>query len=135
MLPVGNTNNTSDWKLTAYGSRRNRAALSLPPLLGCAGLVYLFGPEFLPFRAPAAVVAMIAASFILTLWWLSTYRPYVRAGFSQEVRRAYRNLVGLGLLVAGVSMPLGPYGLACIGAYVGYLAAFTYVQMNWRDSE
>lgn len=125
---------SDDWKLVAYGSRIDRAALSLPPLLGCAGLVYLFGPDFLPFRAPAAVVGMIAASFVLTLWWLSTYRPQVRGGFSREVQRAYRNLVGLGLLVAGISMPLGGYGLAAIGAYVGYLGAFTYARLSWQGT-
>lgn len=132
---MGTTPDAHDWKLIAYGSRKDRAALSLPPLLGCAGLVYLFGPDFLPFRAPAAVVAMIAASCVLTLWWISTYRPRVRCGFTKEVSRLYRDLVGLGLIVAGISMPLGGYGLAAIGAYVGYLAAFTYARMNWRDGD
>jgi len=131
---MGTKLHTDDWKLLAFGSRRDRAALSLPPLLGCAGLVYFFGPEFLPFRAPAAVVAMIAGSFFLTLWWLSAYRPRVRAGFTREVQRAYRNVVGLGLLVAGISMPLGGYGLAAIGAYVGYLGAFTYARLRWQGT-
>ena len=30
--------------------------------------------------------------------------------------------------------PLPSYRLAMIGAYAGYLAAFTYARMNWREA-
>ncbi len=135
MKRMGSKVDDGDLKLLPYGSRKDRAALSIPPLIGCGALVYLFGPEFLPFRAPAAVVAMIAASFIVTLWWLATYKPRVRGDFGKEVQRVYRDLLGLGLLVAGISMPFGGYGLACIGAYVGYLGAFTYARTSWRGAD
>ena len=121
----------SDWARARRAERIDRAALSLPPLIGCGGLVYLFGPEFLPFRAPGAIVAMIAGTFVLTLWWLATYRPRVRGDFQFVLTRAYADVAGLAVIAALLAVFLGTFGLALIGAYSGYIAAFTYVRLNW----
>jgi len=130
---MGTPPDTEYRKLEQRSERIDRAALSLPPLIGCGGLVYLFGPEFLPFSAPGAIVAMIAATTLLTLWWLDTYRPRMRGVFQDTVRRTYGDVAGLAIAGATLAIFLGEYGLAMIGACAGYLAAFTYARMNWRD--
>lgn len=123
--------NKDDWKLTVYGSRMDRLGLTVPPLIGGAGLVYLFGNDFYSqSMSGMAFVSMAAAMCLLTVWWMNTFRPRVRFGFAKEMRRAYPGILAGGIFAAIAGALLGQYGLAIISAYLGYGMAVTWFRFG-----
>ena len=112
----------------------DRLGLTIPPLIGAAGLVYLFGHDFYsPSMSGLAFVTMTAATCLLTVWWADNFKPRVRFGFPKEIRRVYPGVLAGGIFTSTVGALLGQYGLAIISAYLGYGMALTFYRFGRQD--
>ena len=123
-----------NWKLTVDGSRMDRLGLTIPPLIGCAALIYLFGNDFYrPDMSALAFVSMTAGALLLTIWWLDTYKSRVRFGLAKEVRRVYPGVLAGGMFAGIIGALLGQFGLAIISAYLGYGMALTWRRFGTNE--
>ena len=126
--------NADHKKRNAFGSRKDQLLLTAPPFLIGLGLVYLFGFHFNAVHvAGTRQVMMASALFVSTLWWLDMNRRRIKATFHIEVSRVYFSIVAVAAIAPLPSVLVGLNGLAVFGACVGYVAAFTYARMNWRE--
>jgi multisubunit Na+/H+ antiporter MnhB subunit len=129
---MGDIRQSVDWKLIAYGRKRDRAVLVLAPYAAMVALVYLFGAGLSNPGNAGRQILIAAGAALLTLYCHDAYKPHVKGGLERELRRSYPTAGFLAVVGTIPAILLGLNGFAAFAGCVGYLLGFTYSRSNWR---
>jgi len=131
---MGTIPQSDDWKPIAYGRKRDRAVLTLAPLLAVYAVAFLFGQEVAgPGVGPLWQIPAIIGCAFLTVYAHNLYKSHVKGGFAKEVARSYLGAIILSALTPPFAIFAHINGYAAVAAAAGYLLGFTWSRFGARD--
>jgi len=125
---------SDDWKPIAYGRKRDRAVLTIAPLLAVYAIAFLFGQDVAALSVgPLWQIPAIIGCAFLTVYAHNLYKPHVKGGFAKEVARSYIGAIILSAVTPPLAIFANINGYAAVAAAAGYLFGFTWSRFGLRE--